>query len=99
MAHSEWINETLKNGGIRESEWSESIAVGSKTFTDLIKEKLGIRAKGRASRGSNGGGYQLRELVPCYSENDNMTYHRESLGDQNWFFGESFENTIDQQDE
>jgi putative transposase len=99
MAHREWINETLKNGGIRESEWSESIAVGSKIFTDFIKEKLGIRAKGRASRGRDTGGYQLRESIPCYRESDNMTYHRESLGDQNWYFWESFENAIDQQDE
>lgn len=50
----------------------ESIAVGSKTFTDLVKGKLGIRAKERASRGSNGGGCQLREPIPCYRESDNM---------------------------
>ncbi|MBW2164860.1 MAG: hypothetical protein JRG74_01805 [Deltaproteobacteria bacterium] len=31
---------------VRESKWSQSIAVGSKSFVEGIKEKLGIRAKG-----------------------------------------------------
>jgi putative transposase len=49
---SEWnfggYNEILKTKNyVRESKWSQSIAVGSKSFVEGIKEKLGIRAKGR----------------------------------------------------
>ena len=31
----------------RQKEWTESIAVGSERFTQGIKEKLGLHAKGR----------------------------------------------------
>ena len=44
----EWVEEILKTKNyVRESKWSQSIAVGSKSFVEGIKEKLGIRAKGR----------------------------------------------------
>jgi putative transposase len=43
-----WVEEILKTKNyVRESKWSQSIAVGSKSFVEGIKEKLGIRAKGR----------------------------------------------------
>jgi putative transposase len=31
----------------KESKWTQSIAVGSKTFVEKIKEALGFRATGR----------------------------------------------------
>jgi putative transposase len=31
----------------KENKWTQSIAVGSKTFTEMIKEALGFRAIGR----------------------------------------------------
>jgi len=43
-----WVEKILKTKNyVRESKWSQSIAVGSKSFAEGIKEKLGIRAKGR----------------------------------------------------
>jgi len=49
-SHKKWVEEILKTQNYdRESKWSQSIAVGSKSFVERIKEKLGIRAKGRGS--------------------------------------------------
>ena len=60
-AHREWIEEALKNSKVvRESKWTQSIAVGDKSFIDQIKDRLGIRAKGRKIHGSEDE-YQLRE--------------------------------------
>ncbi len=42
------IEAATRNGKpSREPAWSESIAVGGKAFIENIKEKLGIKAKGR----------------------------------------------------
>jgi putative transposase len=35
----------------RESKWTESIAVGSRDFVDVIKRGLGVKAKGRRISG------------------------------------------------
>jgi putative transposase len=60
-AHREWIEEALKKSKVvRESKWTQSIAVGDKSFLDQIKDRLGIRAKGRKIHGSEDE-YQLRE--------------------------------------
>jgi putative transposase len=60
-AHREWIEEALKDSKVvRESKWTQSIAVGNKSFLDQIKNRLGIRAKGRKINGSEDE-YQLRE--------------------------------------
>jgi hypothetical protein len=38
-----WVEEILKTKNyVRESQWSQSIAVGSKSFVEGIKEKLGL---------------------------------------------------------
>lgn len=45
--HQQWIETALKNGSKRrQPEWTESIAVGSKTFVESIRKKLNVRAKG-----------------------------------------------------
>ena len=60
-AHREWIEEALKKSKVvRESKWTQSIAVGDKSFLDQIKDRLGIRAKGRKIHGREDE-YQLRE--------------------------------------
>ncbi|MDR4499822.1 MAG: hypothetical protein MRK02_18170, partial [Candidatus Scalindua sp.] len=42
------INDSLANGdNCRQPQWTESIAVGSERFTNAIKDKLDILAKGR----------------------------------------------------
>ncbi len=68
-SHKKWVEEIFKTKKyVRESKWSQSIAVGSKSFVEGIKEKLGIRAKGRKVVAS-GGLYYLRETqVPYHSD-------------------------------
>ena len=49
----------------RRPEWTESIAVGGEAFARGIKERLGIRAKGRkVVRGESG--FELREISAPY---------------------------------
>lgn len=65
-AHREWTDETLKKSKVvRESKWTQSIAVGDKSFLDQIKDRLGIRARGRKIHGSEDE-YQLREGQTVY---------------------------------
>jgi putative transposase len=60
-AHRKWIEEALKKSKVvRQSKWTQSIAVGDKSFLEQIKDCLGIRAKGRKIHGSEDE-YQLRE--------------------------------------
>jgi hypothetical protein len=49
----------------RQDEWSKSIAVGSRSFVETVKQFLGIRAKGRDVV-EGGQGYQLREAAADY---------------------------------
>ena len=66
-SHKKWVEEILKaKNCVRESKWSQSIAVGSKSFVEVIKEKLGIRAKGRKV-GRSGELYHLREAQVPYN--------------------------------
>lgn len=62
-----WVEDILRNGGhSREAKWTQSIAVGSKSFVEDIKDKLGYRAIGRKVVGT-GDGYELKENVASYS--------------------------------
>jgi len=46
--HRKWIEEELeKSQLVRQSNWTQSIAVGDKSFVTQIKKHLGIRSKGR----------------------------------------------------
>ena len=62
---------------VRESKWTQSIAVGNKSFLDQIKNRLGIRAKGRKIHGSEDE-YQLREGQTDYGG-------RQDLDNENTF--------------
>ncbi|MDX2439203.1 MAG: transposase [Desulfobacterales bacterium] len=65
-AHRKWIEEALKKSKvIRETKWTQSIAVGDRSFLEQIKDRLGIRAKGRKIHGSEDE-YQLRECQTDY---------------------------------
>ena len=83
-SHSGWIEEALRNNSsIRESRWVKSVAVGSKEFVEMTKEKLGFQVKGRRVSRS-GDNYQLREQQTAYSP----LFAREnsSLSDDNTYF-------------
>jgi hypothetical protein len=44
-AHQQWVAHALKNNPVlREPLWTESVAVGSETYIELMKSQLGIRA-------------------------------------------------------
>ena len=68
-AYKGWVEEVLEGDGyIRDAKWSESIAVGSKSFVEKVEEKLGIRAIGRGIVGTEAG-YELKEHLSPYSRN------------------------------
>ena len=77
-AHREWIEETLKKSKlVRESKWTQSHAVGDKSFLDQIKDRLGIRAKGRKVHGSED------EYHLCEGQTDYGGW--QNLGNENTF--------------
>ena len=69
--HRKWVERSLKGSNrIRESKWTQSIAVGNKQFIEKIKEQLGVRARGRKAKESKDG-YQLRESQTSYGGDGN----------------------------
>ncbi len=65
-AHKRWIEASLQGDEPeRESHWTESIAVGSKSFTENVKKSLGFKAKGKSITGSKDQ-YQLRENISSF---------------------------------
>ncbi|MCD6185715.1 MAG: transposase, partial [Deltaproteobacteria bacterium] len=83
-SHKKWVEEILKEKKyVRETKWSQSIAVGSKSFVESIKEKLGIRAKGRKV-GESGELYHLREAQVSY--NSDFTPENSELKTKNTCF-------------
>ena len=66
--HRKWVEESIHHNGLdtREPEWTESIAVGSKTFIDGIREKLRPGPRGRKIRETSGH-YELREQEAAYN--------------------------------
>jgi putative transposase len=84
--HSKWIESCLhsqSNG--REEKWTRSIAIGSRTFIEGIKEKMGIAAKGRKPIES-GDSFQLRESVVPY--NAHLGAKNSDIGAENTYFWE-----------
>ena len=68
------INTILKRKNLqRQKQWTESIAVGSESVVDTVKDKLGIRAKTRTVHPGNDN-YQLREVADPY----NTIFHAEN---------------------
>jgi putative transposase len=65
-SHKDWVEKYLENRvPERQSEWTNSIAVGSKEFIEQVKSLLGFKAKGRDSI-KGGQGYHLREEAAPY---------------------------------
>jgi putative transposase len=80
-SHRGWVEEYLGNGAeSRQDEWTASIAVGSESFVEKVKSKLGFKAKGRDIT-EGVGRYQLREEATPYNtlfraEKDDMKRKR-----------------------
>lgn len=65
--HRKWIEQELETSQlVRQSKWTQSIAVGDKSFVAQIKKQLGIRSKGRKII-EEGDDYQLRDGQTGYS--------------------------------
>lgn len=48
QSHHQWVEEALKSDSRpRQACWSDSIAVGSERFVEEIKERLGMKSRGR----------------------------------------------------
>jgi putative transposase len=85
-SHKEMIEESLIiEDNVRYAHWTESIAVGSKSFTETIKEKMGIKAKGRKLiKAGDDEVFQLRETSASYSAVINSI--KENIGAENTYF-------------
>jgi putative transposase len=68
LSHRRWVEEALKSEvKIRESRWSESIAVGGLSFIEQVKTDLGSRDFGRKITSSEAG-HELRETQLSYRD-------------------------------
>jgi len=50
----------------RESQWSDSLAVGNEIFIENIKTEMGYKAKSRKIIKGDGS-YCIKEEAPCYA--------------------------------
>ncbi len=83
-SHRSWVDGSIESHDpVREGKWTESVAVGSKTFVEKTKERLGMRAKGRNVLGSNRV-YELREPRSPY--NAHFTNENVVLRDGNTYY-------------
>ncbi len=65
--HKIWIDEALKNDRLeRDSKWSESIAVGRKSFVEEVHKKLGYEVKSRKVIHEEES-FMIREPVASYN--------------------------------
>jgi hypothetical protein len=68
LSHLGCAEEALEiDEKIRESRWSESVAVGDLSFVKNVKTELGARAFGMNII-SNAGGHELREYQVSYND-------------------------------
>ena len=66
-AHQEWVEESLtRNQLAHEERWSTSLAVGSRSYVEQVKEALGNRALNRKVNASNES-HTLREAGKPYA--------------------------------
>ena len=76
QSHQQWVEKPLKQSKIvRESKWTQSIAVGDKSFLEQIKEWLEFRAKGRKIY-ERDDEYQLREGQTVYGDWPDSEYEK-----------------------
>jgi len=67
QTHRQWVEIELKNNiSIKNSVWSQAIAVGNEAFTKDIQQKLASRAQGRSIL-PHDGTTALKEQVVSYS--------------------------------
>ena len=71
-AHYRWVDSAMHtDNSDKENKWTQSIAVGSKTFIEKMHETLGFRAKGRKII-STDDTFELREVLTPYGKANNL---------------------------
>ncbi len=71
-AHSRWVDSEMQaDNHDKETKWTQSIAVGSKTFIETMKEALGFRSKGRKIFCGDDT-FELREAKAPYGNADDQ---------------------------
>jgi putative transposase len=64
--HTGWLGAALERGAlIRESKWSESLAVGGRAFVDRVKGELGVSTRHRQVV-NDGDAHCLKESMAAY---------------------------------
>lgn len=82
--YKDWIDEAIqKRNQLRESRWTESVAVGSEAFVLDTKEKLGLKGKGRKVVEQEDA-FELREGFVSYSSN--FTHENAVLSEKNTYY-------------
>ena len=67
-AHYKWVDSAMQtDNSDKENKWTQSIAVGGKTFIEKMKEALGFRATGRKIICADDT-FELREVLRPYGE-------------------------------
>jgi len=82
VAHHKWVESMVAiHYRGKENKWTQSIAVGSKSFVERVKEALGYRAKGRKVLGGDDT-FELREVLSPYGTVYNSEYKNTFFWDQ-----------------
>jgi putative transposase len=83
-AHRQWVEQGLEDGlGFRDDRWSESIAIGTRSFVEKLKNELGCKAAQRDVIEGDGS-YVLREPAEAYALS--LAAESEVLRAENTFF-------------
>ena len=80
--HYKWVEGAIQTDNFKkEHKWTQSIAVGSKTFIEKMKVTLGYRAKGRKIIAADGT-FELREVIAPFGNADDLDSDNTSLWNQ-----------------
>ena len=81
-AHYKWVESAIQADNFnKENKWTQSIAVGSKTFIEKIKGNLDYRAKGRKVICADDT-FELREVITPFGNADNLDSENTYLWNQ-----------------
>ncbi len=81
-AHYKWVGSAIQTvNSDKENKWTQSIAVGSKSFVEKMKEALGYRVTGRKIICANDI-FELREGQTSYGEASDLDSGNTFLWDQ-----------------
>jgi hypothetical protein len=71
-AHFKWVDSAIQTDKYdKDNKWTQSIAVGSKTFIENMKRALGYRPRGRKIISADDT-FELREVITPFGNADNL---------------------------